>query len=180
MARRAIDGSHACLQCGYTLLRGADICPECGASVAVLVEARRWRRDLVRSTLRILSVPCSVIAGLLSATFVWGFIYGIGSRVIDDETYAALEGRVAAWGALAGLLLGVSVAARIRTPGKLSAVLLGLHGAALVVGCIAGSYGWRQGLYGFFGVHALLLAGVGLWVTITALQGRRRSPERIS
>jgi hypothetical protein len=93
------------------------------------------------------------VFGRISANIVWGYIYGIGSRVVTDEKYEELLDDVGGWGAAAGVCSGlaVTVLPRLWPPGAF--VLL--QPVSVLAGCVGGNSGWRQGLIGFFAIHAL-------------------------
>ena len=91
----------------------------------------------------------SALAGLVGAFLVWNFIYGIGARVVTDETYVRLADTVAWSGCGAGLLVGLMTVVVRRRPGLGS--LAKAHTFATVAGFVGGSYSWEGGLWAYFG-----------------------------
>ena len=98
------------------------------------------------------AVALRALAGLVGAFLVWNLIYGIGARVVTDETYARLEQTVAWSGCGAGLLVGLVTIAVRRRP-AFGALATG-HSFATMAGFVGGSCSWVAGLWGYFGALA--------------------------
>ena len=100
----------------------------------------------------------SWIAGGVGAFLVWNFIYGIGARVVTDETYQQLHDRIAACGGIAGAVAGLAVVLSLRRPAP--GVLIGGHAFATVAGFFGGSVGWQEGLWAYFGALVVFVISV--------------------
>jgi hypothetical protein len=83
-----------------------------------MVADRRLATDgqlfVIRLVLPILLLAFGAGVGRIGADIVWGFIYGIGSRVVSDEKYEQLVDEVGDWGAIAGACSGLAVNALPR------------------------------------------------------------------
>ena len=104
------------------------------------------------------SVAGSWFVGSFCASIVWGFIYGIGQSVIEDETYYRLHDAVARYGGVAGVAFAFAIFLLLRRPAPL--VLAAGHALATFVGFIGGSVGWQQGLWAYFGTFLVFVIGV--------------------
>ena len=122
------------------------------------------RNLLVRLATAIACCCFGFVLGRVGAWLVWGFIYGIGERVITDELYAQLEVDVVHWGGIAGACSGFAVGC---LPGILSGGgLMFVTFASVLLGIMGETLGWRLGLIGFFGAHlAIVIACVFLATT---------------
>jgi hypothetical protein len=100
-------------------------------------------------------------SGKVSAFIVWGYIYGIGSRVVTDEIYEQLEPDVCWWGAVAGACsdLAINVLPRLWPLGAFVMV----HVGSVLAGLVGGEFGWKQGLIGFYGFHMIVVLACGLF-----------------
>jgi hypothetical protein len=127
---------------------------------------RRFASDgqlfVTRLLLPILLLPFGAGVGRIGADIVWGAIYGIGGRVVSDEQYEELYDDVGDWGAIAGACSGlaVNVLPRLWPVGAFALLQL----LSVLAGMMAGSFGWKPGLIGFFGVHALAIVGCILFM----------------
>ena len=107
------------------------------------------------------AVVLGAFLGLVGATILWGWIYGIGSAVITDELYGQLSGSVSR----AGLYVGASTAVlRSVFPHRgLMLSILVQHVLGMFAGCFGGSFGWREGLTTYFGAQSVVLVAAAVY-----------------
>ena len=106
-----------------------------------------------RTTFRVAASTCfGALLGLTGAWLVWNFVYSIGSRVIEDEHFAAWESSVAWSGCGVGAFSALLVALCSRF--SLGWLLL-LHVGAVLTGFGGATVGWRAALIGYFSTIAL-------------------------
>src|SRR5687767_13633725 len=82
-----------------------------GVSLLIRKSQQKATRTLgtrvTMTTFRLAQFAASVaggwLAGRFGASLVWDFIYSIGARVIEDETYSRLHDSVTGWGGIAGV-----------------------------------------------------------------------------
>jgi hypothetical protein len=104
------------------------------------------------------SVAGSWLAGRFCASLVWNFIYSIGQRVIEDETYYRLHDTVARWGGVAGVLFALAIVLLLHRPAP--GVIAAGHALATVAGFLGGSVDWRAGLWSYFGALVAFVISV--------------------
>jgi len=104
------------------------------------------------------SVVGSWIAGIVGAFLVWNYIYSIGTRVIEDETYYRLEDAVTRCGGVAGVSVALATVLLLRRPAP--GVLVAGHAFATLAGFLGGSVGWQEGLWAYFGALVAFVFGV--------------------
>lgn len=109
----------------------------------------------------LIPAAASALSGLVGAFLVWNFIYGIGSRVVTDQTYGRLESSVCWSGCAAGLVIGCLTPAVRRRQFSLRS-LIAAHAAAVICGFMGGASRWDTGLFAYFGALAAF-QGFMLW-----------------
>jgi hypothetical protein len=135
----------------------------------------------VSSRLPFLACYASVGAaiGFFGAGLVWQFIYSIGSSVVSDDLHYELAETVSAWGAVAEACSGFAVGAVANTGAVAASIAFALlHFCAVLAGMFGGSSGWRNGLYGYFGVHAAAVIGCGGCAVLPVARKLIRRPSR--
>jgi hypothetical protein len=113
------------------------------------------------AALRLLSLPIlcwfGATFGRVAASVVWDAIYGVGSRVISDAIYYNLQDDVRWWGGIAGLCLAVAINCLPQLwP---FAAFPATYVLSILAGVVGGHFGWKYGLFGYFGVHAVITMG---------------------
>jgi hypothetical protein len=116
------------------------------------------------------SVVSSWLAGIVGAYLVWGYIYGIGERVVTDEIYEQLNEPVTRCGGIAGALVGLAVVLLLRRPAP--EVLIYGHALATGAGFIGGHSGWQQGLWAYFEAHVAFVICVAAYALFRFLAHR--------
>jgi hypothetical protein len=116
------------------------------------------------------SVVGSWLAGIVGAFLVWNFIYSIGQRVIEDETYIQLHDTVTRWGGVAGALVGLATVLLLRRPAP--EVLVAGHALATIAGFFGGSLGWQEGLWVYFDALVIFVIGVAFRALLRLLSHR--------
>lgn len=124
----------------------------------------------VRLAWAVLGMLVGSLLGRFSGWFVWNYIYGIGGRVISDETYAALENDVCFWSMVAGA--GTGLLAGFVLANRSVGVLFAQHLAGVAAGMFFASEGWQVGLLGY-GLGQLV-GIVAALIVLAALRVARR------
>lgn len=91
-------------------------------------------------------IGINMLAGMVGAFLVWNYIYSIGSQVISDATYESHDVIMIRGGMAFGMLIGVVMAWKRAGVRLVSA----LHLSSVLVGCIVGHWGWREGMAAYF------------------------------
>ena len=101
-----------------------------------------------RSPLRVAALTFSGgLLGLVGAWGVWNFVYSIGSRVIDDDHFAAWESSVS-WSGCGVGTFGAFIAGILSRSDF--GWLVSQHVLAVIIGCCGATTGWRAALIGYF------------------------------
>jgi hypothetical protein len=120
--------------------------------------------------------------GYVGAWFVWNYIYGIGSRVVTDELYEKLHDDVCFSCGIAGICSGLAIG---FLPGRRPLVVFNFvlaHLLSVVVGAAAGHTSWKHGVIGFFGVHAAITLGCGVFLAVhfvSSIIANRKSATKL-
>jgi hypothetical protein len=114
----------------------------------------------------------SAFAGRLGISWLWNFLYAIGSRVISDDIYGRLYDAVIHSGAAVGGLFAMVIVLLLRRPAP--GVLVSGHGLAITVGFLGGCFGWQQGLWAYFGALVVFTIGVAFRGLFRPLQLKLR------
>ena len=113
--------------------------------------------------------------GHMGAALVWSWLYGIGSRVISDDTYATLEPQILQAGEILGATSGFICGCALPLWGIV--VVLGLNLAATLIGCIAGNLGWKVAVAAFAIAHTV---SIGITIGYSIPRAGARGNEQLA
>ena len=114
--------------------------------------------------IKTISVIWAALLGFATAWVMWMLIYGIGSRVIQDQEHVDYEKLILLAGVIASSIVGIACVFLSRRP-FLSAFLIHLVvGINFVIIPVAS---WQSGVWNYF-------VTLGVWTVITVWMFRRK------